>query len=76
MSRIYLGHRASTPGRAERAALQAITDWRQTEIRNALGQKFRSSIQVNLRRPWWMPSRLYLALMRSVVVSSKSERLR
>lgn len=77
MSRIYLSRRdIRTPEQASRAAHEAIVDWRSTEIRNALGQRFRASIHVELHRPWWMPARLYEALMRSIVVETNAERTR
>lgn len=77
MSRIYLGRRdVRDAATASSRAHEAIVEWRSTEIRNALGQRFRSSIHVELRRPRWMPGPLYRALMRSIVVETQAERTR
>lgn len=75
--RIYLGRRdVRTPARAAETAHAAIVAWRSTEVRNALGQHFRASVQVEVRRPWWMPLAVYERLMRTVVVTSSAERRR
>ena len=77
MSRLYLGSRdVRSPEAARHATFGAISDWQQTEIKNALGQKFRASVRVGLRRPWWMPGPLYRALLRSVVTESGWEQKR
>ena len=77
MSRIYLSRRDTrTPEQAAQTAAAAISEWREVEVRNALGQHFRSSMRVSIRRPWWMPAPLYRALMRSVVLETQSERTR
>jgi hypothetical protein len=77
VSRAYVGTRKSaSPAKTEREIAAAVGDWQRLEIRNALGQKFRASMQVEIRRPWWMPSPLYRALMRAVVVHSRLERLK
>jgi hypothetical protein len=77
MSRIYLSARdVRTPAKAERAAVMAITDWQETVVRNALGQKFKASARVELCRPWWMPGFLYNVLMRSILVEHRAERMR
>jgi hypothetical protein len=77
MARAYVGGRKSAdPAKTERAIAEAVGDWQRMEIRNALGQKFRASMQVEIRRPWWMPGLLYRALMRAVVVHSRLERLK
>ena len=77
MSRIYLGRRdVRDATAAQAAAFEAISEWRQTEIRNALGQRFRASVRVGLRRPWWLPRRLYHALLASVVTEDRLERKR
>jgi hypothetical protein len=75
MSRIYLSRRdLRTPEHAQNAAVEAITDWQDTLVRNALGQKYHASARVLLRRPWWMPGPLYQALLRSIVVEHQAER--
>jgi len=77
MSRIYLGRRdVRSAAQASRSAHEAIVEWRSTEIRNALGQRFRASVRVEVRQPWWMPSWLYERLMRSIVVETDAERTR
>lgn len=75
--RIYLRRREiDTPAKAAQSAHVAIVDWRVAEIRNALGQRFRSTLHVEVRRPWWMPGWLYERLMRSIVVETNAERVR
>lgn len=77
MSRIYLSRRdIRTPEQASRASFDAISEWQATEVRNALGQRFRATVRVGLRRPWWMPAPLYHALLRSVVTEHGWERTR
>ena len=77
MSRLYLGHRdVRSPEAAGAAAFEAISDWQATIVKNALGQRFRASVRVGLRRPWWMPAPLYRALLRSVVTESRWEQKR
>ncbi len=75
--RLYLSRRDTRSPEAVRAAtFEAISDWQATEVKNALGQKFRATVRVGLRRPWWMPGPLYRALMRSVVTESAWEQRR
>jgi hypothetical protein len=77
MSRIYLGHRdVRSPEAARTAARDEILGWHSTEVRNALGQKFRASMRVELVCPWWMPGPLYQRLLRSIVVETRAERTR
>ena len=77
MSRIFLSRRdVRTPAVAQERALLAVSDWQRTIVRNALGQKFRASARVELRRPWWLPEPLYQALLRSIVVEHHAERTR
>ena len=75
--RIYLGARDTRSATAVRSAtVEAISEWQATEIKNALGQKFRATVRVGLRRPWWLPTPLYLALLRSIVTESAWEQRR
>ena len=75
--RIYLDARDTrSPDAARRSSFEAISDWQATEVKNALGQRFRATARVVLRRPWWMPGPLYRALLRSVVVESHWEQRR
>lgn len=68
MSRVYLGARDSrSPEALTKATVEALTDWQETVIRNALGQRFRAGMRVGLRRPWWMPGPLYHLLLASIV---------
>ncbi len=77
MSRLYLSRRdVRSPEAASAAAFDAISDWQQTEVKNALGQKFRASVRVGLHRPWWMPAPIYRILLRSVVTESRWEQKR
>jgi hypothetical protein len=74
MSRLYLSRRDTrSPAVAQQATFDAISDWQATEIKNALGQHFRASVRVGLRRPWWMPRALYRALLASVVTEARWE---
>lgn len=36
-----------------------------------LGEHFRETIHVQIRKPWWMPKALYRALMRTIIVSKE-----
>jgi hypothetical protein len=65
-----------SPEAAGRATVEAIADWQATIVKNALGQRFRASVRVGLRRPWWMPAPLYRVLLRSVVTESRWEQKR
>lgn len=77
MSRVFVGERKSAnPAKTQQAVQDAISDWQVLEIRNALGQKFRATMQVRLHRPWWMPGFLYRRLMASVVIDNHLERKR
>ncbi len=77
MSRLYLGRRdVRSPEAARHASFEAISAWESTIVKNAMGQRFRASVQVGLRRPWWMPAPLYRALLRSVVTESRWEQKR
>jgi hypothetical protein len=77
MSRVFVGERKTKdPAKTERAVKDAISDWQALEIKNALGQKFRATMQVRLVRPRWMPKWLYRRLMASVVIDNHLERKR
>ena len=77
MSRVYIGRRDSAdPIKTQRAVREAITDWQVLVIKNALGQRFKATMQVSLRRPRWMPKWLYSRLMASVVIDNHLERKR
>lgn len=77
MSRIFMNRRdVRSPEAAERAAFQAISEWRSVEMKNALGQHFGLTVRVGLRRPAWMPAWLYRRLLASVVTEERLERTR
>lgn len=77
MSRVYLSRRdVRSPQIAQDRAVEALTDWQETIVRNALGQKFRATARVGIRRPWWMPRGMYHALLRSIVVEHHAEQKR
>ena len=77
MSRVFVGERKTKdPAKTERAVKDAITDWQVLVIKNALGQRFKATMQVSLRRPRWMPKWLYRRLMASVVIDNHLERKR
>lgn len=48
-----------------------IADWEQLRVRTAMGTEFRRESRVVLRRPNWMPDRLYRWLLRSIVVETR-----
>lgn len=50
---------------------QVIADWEQLRIRTALGNTVIRESRVVLRRPRWMPARLYRTLLRSIVVETR-----
>ena len=75
--RVYLGRRdVRSPETARRAAFEAISEWESTVVKNAMGQRFRASVRVGLRRPWWMPAPLYHRLLSSIVTESGWEQKR
>lgn len=77
MSRVFLNARKlRTPAIARANTTIALMDWQDELIRTALGQSFRVRGRVVLRRPRWMPARLYTALLRSILVERKVEERR
>ena len=77
MSRVYIGRRDSAdPIKTQRAVKEAISDWQVLVIKNALGQRFKATMKVSLRRPRWMPKWLYSRLMASVVIDNHLEQKR
>lgn len=58
----------SDPEKAERTVTEMVSDWSQLQIQTFLGDKFRRTQRIRLERPRWMPRRLYLRLLRSIVV--------
>jgi hypothetical protein len=53
---------------ADEAGLE-LADRHESAVRDAVGLAFRQSTSVAVRRPRWMPDRLYRWLMRTIVVT-------
>jgi hypothetical protein len=45
-----------------------LADWQTVRIRTALGIALRQTSRVYMRRPGWMPRRLFRWLMRSIII--------
>lgn len=56
---------------AVHSVAEVIADWEQLRVRTALQTTFRRESRVVLRRPWWMPVRLYRTLLRSIVCETR-----
>lgn len=69
--RFIRGRRLRDTQSAVRATAQVIADWEQLRVRTALGTEFRRESRVVLRRPRWMPVRLYRTLLRSIVCETR-----
>jgi hypothetical protein len=50
---------------------RVIADWEQLRVRTSMGNEFKRESRVVLRRPRWMPVRLYSRLLRSIVVETR-----
>lgn len=50
---------------------KVIADWHTYRIKTALAKEFRLTSRIVLRRPWWMPSRLYMGLLRSIIIEQR-----
>ena len=76
--RAYLRARdLASPAKAVARRDQVIADWSTLRVQTALGVQFRHESRVILRRPWWMPGRLYRRLLSSIVVDYRaSERVK
>lgn len=73
-TRRYLrARKASSPAKAYRSTAEILDDWRTLRLKTALGAMFRQTERVVLRRPWWMPRRLYLWLMSTVVFEAPAQ---
>ena len=49
-----------------------IAEWQEARVKDALGREFRStSSRIVVRRPGWMPDRLYRFLMRTIVIEER-----
>lgn len=47
---------------------------RESFVRDTVGIVFRQNVRVRIRRPRWMPDRVYRALMRTIVIETSSVR--
>lgn len=64
-----------TEPEGRREAARVIAEWQEMRLKGALGREFRSkSSRIVIRRPWWMPERLYRTLMRTIVIEEGEER--
>ena len=74
VSRAYLNARKlRTPANAARETAAVLDEWRTLRLKTALGRKFRQTERVVMRRPRWMPSRLYLYLLSTIVFEAPPE---
>ncbi len=73
-TRSYLrARKMETPAEAHRSTLEILDDWRSLRLKTALGKTFRQTERVVIRRPRWMPRRLYLWLLSKVVYEAPPE---
>lgn len=59
-----------TPAKARSRTVKVIADWETMRVRLALGQQFRRTSRVVLKRPWWMPEALFMWLLRAIVIET------
>lgn len=59
------------PEQAHRETLEVLADWRTMRLRTALGLRFKSTERIVMRRPAWMPRRLYLWLLSTLVIEGE-----
>lgn len=56
---------------AERMGREIAT-WQETRVRSSLGKEFRSTAsRIVIRKPRWMPERVYRGLMRTIVIEER-----
>lgn len=73
-TRRYLrARRVKSPAEAYRSTLIVLDEWRTLRLKTALGQAFRQTERVVMRRPGWMPRRLYLYLLSTIVFEAPGE---
>ena len=63
--------RSPTTAALETAAI--LDEWRTLRLKTALGRKFRQTERVVMRRPRWMPARLYRWLLSTIVFEAPKE---
>lgn len=74
VDRRYLrGRHMETPKDAYRATREVLDDWRTLRLKTALGRTFRHTERIVIRRPWWMPARLYSWLLSTIVYEGPAE---
>ncbi len=72
-TKVYLrARKLKNQMRAQLSVREAITDWDTLRVNTALGVKFKRTTRVVLRRPVWMPGRVYTWLL-STIVSETSD---
>jgi hypothetical protein len=55
-------------------AAREIAAWQEYRVKTAMGKTFRSTAtRIVIRRPRWMPERVYAALMRTIVIEERTE---
>ena len=62
-----------TPANAARETAAVLDEWRTLRLKTALGRKFRQTERVVMRRPRWMPARLYRWLLSTIVFEAPKE---
>ena len=73
-SRAYLNARKlRTPENAARETAAILDEWRTLRLKTALGRQFRHTERVVMRRPRWMPRRLYRWLLSTIVFEAPAE---
>lgn len=57
--------------KAQSSAREVISDWENMRIRTALGHKLNRRSRISLVRPWWMPGKLYIWLLSTIVADAE-----
>lgn len=71
-ARAYLNRRKVRNIVAARGSVrEVISDWEDLRIKTALGQRLGRRTRVSLVRPAWMPKRVYLWLLNSIVADAE-----
>ncbi len=74
VDRRYLrARKADSPLVAGRSTAAILDEWRTLRLKTALGKTFRQTERVVMHRPRWMPRRLYLWLLSTVVFEAPAE---
>ena len=60
---------------AEGEVHRVIAEWQSARVRDALGQEYRSTTtRIVVRKPGWMPERMFRWFMRCIVLEERPER--